>query len=279
MNLRILIILITGLSFFTLSFSDTNGVWTYAEDIVGGEFGADENSTNFTFSDVVYFNQDLIYKSTKIEDLFVNRSGDSMSGVLDMTNNNITNIGSIYTNASTPDHLGGVFAEAYYTRGEGNTYYLRPANTSVINNLDVDGAILSDLDLSGNNINNVETLSTEELCGKDSKNCINISKLTENLEKNSSLCENDNEVVTGMNPLGLLSCKEAELNFTSIYDLSPKACAKTAQAYCPESSTLVFCSSGSEYNNGCRKVDSSAGTYCDRNRISVKGLCAAIVYK
>lgn len=280
MKLKSLIILVIVLSFFPFSFSDSNGIWTYAEDIVGGEFGSDETVNNFTFCDIVYFNQDLIYKSTRIEDLFINRSGDSMRGNLYMNNNNISNINTIMTNRSTSDYLGGVFAEAYFTRGAGTSYYLRPANTSVINNLEVDRVVMfDDLNLSGSNIDEVGTLSVEELCGKNAQNCINVSKLTENLEKDSSLCENENEVVTGMNPLGLLSCKEAELDFTSIYDITPRLCKKTAEAYCPEGSTLVFCSEGSEYNNGCRKVDNTAGTYCSKNRISVKGLCAEIVYK
>ncbi|MFP4402628.1 MAG: hypothetical protein ACLFPL_05375, partial [Candidatus Nanoarchaeia archaeon] len=77
--------------------ADTNGVWTYSEDIKAGVFGADEGNpsgSNYTFNEIVYFNQDLVYKTQLIEDMFVNTSGDTMSGNLDMDNNRITNLPS-----------------------------------------------------------------------------------------------------------------------------------------------------------------------------------------
>ena len=205
MKLKLLLLLIVGLYFSSsLSFSDSNGIWTYAEDIVGGEFGSDESVNNFTFSDVVYFNEDLIYKSTRIEDLFINRSGDTMYGNLRMTsrfilldednnndwgfiseagqggvgllgnsarypvmdlyvehsgevrvNNNNLNLNSnsienvselrgdrITLSSQNISELGGVYAEAYFTRDFGSQYYLRPAELSILKDLNVDTSII-----------------------------------------------------------------------------------------------------------------------------------------
>ncbi|MFP4402070.1 MAG: hypothetical protein ACLFPL_02465 [Candidatus Nanoarchaeia archaeon] len=157
MNLKIVELLVLMLIFqslFSLSFADTNGVWTYSEDIRAGVFGADEGNptgSNYTFNDMVYFNQNLVYKTQLIEDIFVNTSGDTMSGNLDMGGNIISNINRLITNPSTSDYLGGVFAEYYFTRGAGTSYYLRPAGSSNINNLDVIGS----LELNGVDINDI----------------------------------------------------------------------------------------------------------------------------
>lgn len=126
-----------------MSFSDSNGIWTYTEDIRSGVFGGDEVGGNYTFNDIVHFNEDLIYKSTLIEDLFLNRSGDSMTGELDMQNNNITNIGVIraqrmvLTSLSEPSIVGDLYADNYYTKGAGTSYFLNPAGTSNLNALEV----------------------------------------------------------------------------------------------------------------------------------------------
>ncbi|MFP4402579.1 MAG: hypothetical protein ACLFPL_05110 [Candidatus Nanoarchaeia archaeon] len=56
-------------------YADTNGVWTYTEKIEAGVFGANQNNfveSNYTFNDIVNFNQDLFYKSLLLEDMFVN---------------------------------------------------------------------------------------------------------------------------------------------------------------------------------------------------------------
>ncbi|MCH8520254.1 MAG: hypothetical protein LAT82_05875, partial [Nanoarchaeota archaeon] len=78
---------------------------------------------------------------------FVNRAGDTMSGSLtvegDVNANRFrsrTNTGYLL-NPSGSSTLAGVFADAYYTRGFGNYFYLRPAQLSRINDLQVDGDI------------------------------------------------------------------------------------------------------------------------------------------
>jgi len=47
----------------TVSFADTNGIWTYPRDIKAGVFGEDENlnsGDSFTFNNKVYFNEEQI---------------------------------------------------------------------------------------------------------------------------------------------------------------------------------------------------------------------------
>ncbi|MCH8519836.1 MAG: hypothetical protein LAT82_03725, partial [Nanoarchaeota archaeon] len=61
MNKILSIFVVLILSVF-LSFGDTNGIWTYPEDIRSGVFGADEGLTasqSYTFNNVVYFNAGL----------------------------------------------------------------------------------------------------------------------------------------------------------------------------------------------------------------------------
>ncbi|MCH8520043.1 MAG: hypothetical protein LAT82_04790, partial [Nanoarchaeota archaeon] len=58
------IVIIMSLLILTFSsvYSDTNGIWTYPEDIRSGVFGADEGLTasqSYTFNNVVYFNAGL----------------------------------------------------------------------------------------------------------------------------------------------------------------------------------------------------------------------------
>lgn len=105
----------------TSVFADSNGIWTYAEDIRAGTFGLDENNSvgsNYTFDDFVYFNKNIFAGS-----------------IIDRDNS------SFLINPSGASYLGGVFADAFYTRGGGNYYYLRPAGTSRINRLEVEGDI------------------------------------------------------------------------------------------------------------------------------------------
>ncbi|MCH8520239.1 MAG: hypothetical protein LAT82_05800, partial [Nanoarchaeota archaeon] len=78
---------------------------------------------------------------------FVNQAGDTMTGSLtvegDINANRFrsrTNTGYLL-NPSGSSTLAGVFADAYYTRGFGNYFYLRPAQLSRINDLQVDGDI------------------------------------------------------------------------------------------------------------------------------------------
>jgi hypothetical protein len=49
-------------------FADTNGIWIKAEDIIGGVFGQDEDSQDFSFVNPVEFNESVTIK----EDLEVN---------------------------------------------------------------------------------------------------------------------------------------------------------------------------------------------------------------
>ena len=61
---------ILGLVFILLGivFADTNGIWIKAEDIIGGVFGEDENSQDFSFVNPVEFNESITIQ----EDLEVN---------------------------------------------------------------------------------------------------------------------------------------------------------------------------------------------------------------
>ena len=54
------------------AYADSNGVWHKSEDIRPGIFGADEGiSTGFSFINPVSFNEDVFYKGTLIENVFL----------------------------------------------------------------------------------------------------------------------------------------------------------------------------------------------------------------
>lgn len=123
----------------SITFSDSNGIWTHVEDIRPGVFGGDEVGGDYVFDNVVYFNEDLIYKSTLIEDLFINRSGDDISGTLNMQNNSIVNISILRGNRvelTGASYIDRIVSQKYFSNGS-TVYYLDPAGTSRINNLEV----------------------------------------------------------------------------------------------------------------------------------------------
>ena len=82
------------------TYADTNGVWYYPRDIIGGIFGSDEQPiSNYTFIDEVYYNT-TIYTG-KIYDIFdnsyyINLSGESRISVIDTNTMYVStvNIGS-----------------------------------------------------------------------------------------------------------------------------------------------------------------------------------------
>lgn len=57
------------LCIFSFIYADSNGIWTYPEDIKAGVFGARENLAEteyFTFNNEVYFNKDIELRSNLI---------------------------------------------------------------------------------------------------------------------------------------------------------------------------------------------------------------------
>jgi hypothetical protein len=73
------------ITIITLGYSaDSNGIWHNSEDIRPGIFGADEGiSTGFSFINPVSLNEDVLYKGTLIEDIFV-KTNQSNSITSDM---------------------------------------------------------------------------------------------------------------------------------------------------------------------------------------------------
>lgn len=116
MNIKILLVILGGLSFFSLSFSDTNGIWTYPEDIKAGIFGADETivGDNYTFDNIVYFNKNIF--------------ADSL-----VSNTNPSYI----LNLSGVSNLNRIVADMYFSPST-NSYFLNPAGFSKLKELEVD---------------------------------------------------------------------------------------------------------------------------------------------
>jgi hypothetical protein len=186
---KILVAVFIAQTLFTLSYADTNGIWTYPEDIESGVFGADENNpanSNYTFNDIVYFNENIFssanmsahsfvsstnsnryvdpsgdselesvnindivtIRGTDIFDLFVNRSGDTMSGNLYLGTNEVEANRFVdsqntvyYLNPSGVSNLYRIASNRYYTNNGDNSKYLDPSRDSVINNLNVVGTL------------------------------------------------------------------------------------------------------------------------------------------
>ena len=175
MNKLLITVFVMTLTFFSLSFSDSNGIWTHAEDIKSGVFGDDEIGGDYTFNDIVYFNEDLIYKSELIENLFLNRSGDSMSGTLNMQNNNITNVEMIRgdrVELAGASYIDRVVSQKYFSNGS-TSYYLNPAGTSKLNNVEIANSFI----YKGEELNNkFATKSYADSNSIDYGSCRSISR-------------------------------------------------------------------------------------------------------
>ncbi|MCH8519625.1 MAG: hypothetical protein LAT82_02625 [Nanoarchaeota archaeon] len=131
MRLLYLIIVVFAI-LFSLSFADTNGIWTYPEDIRAGVFGADEGLTSvesFTFNNIVYFNANIISNSTIQSDV-------------DIIGNRFVDIenSSYFLNPSSVSNVHRIVAERYFSPST-NTLFLNPAGLSRISELEVQGNI------------------------------------------------------------------------------------------------------------------------------------------
>ncbi|MCH8520091.1 MAG: hypothetical protein LAT82_05035 [Nanoarchaeota archaeon] len=126
------LIIITFVTFFSLSFADTNGIWTYPEDIRAGVFGADEGLTgsdSFTFNNVVYFNANIISNSTIQSDVDI--IGNRFIDIQNPT---------FFLNPSGVSNIHRIVAERYFSPST-NTLFLNPAGLSRISELEVQGNI------------------------------------------------------------------------------------------------------------------------------------------
>ena len=137
---------------FSFIYANGNGIWTYPEDIRAGVFGLDENldsSDNYTFNNIVYFNKDLVASNIQIShNISVGDSLEVQNNIFASRFRSIDNP-SFFLNPSGSSTLYAIFAEAYFTSGMGNTYYLRPAQLSIVHSLRVD----NNLDLRGEIVN------------------------------------------------------------------------------------------------------------------------------
>ena len=147
-----LCIILIGFLSISFSYANSNGIWTYPEDIRAGVFGADENldsSDNYTFNNIVYFNRDLVASNIQIShNISVGDSLEVQNNIFASRFRSIDNP-SFFLNPSGSSTLYAIFAEAYFTSGMGNTYYLRPAQLSIVHSLRVD----NNLDLRGEMVN------------------------------------------------------------------------------------------------------------------------------
>lgn len=138
---------LTVLFLTAISFSYSNGIWTYAEDIRAGVFGLNENNpsgSNYTFNDRVYFNANIFARSnlTAENTLFTNR----IVGIENSTYRIDLRGGRI-------SRFSGVVAEAFFSP-ESNNFFLVPNNTSVLRNINVTGVLV----YRGENIEDVFVL-------------------------------------------------------------------------------------------------------------------------
>ena len=109
------------LSLFLLStsaFADTNGIWINAGDVRGGIFGSDESNSDFSFIGLVSFNDDITYKGTLLENMFV------LEGQVNSISTNMIQNGAV-TNDKIADgtiRIGKVrisdFDNRYYQKNE-----------------------------------------------------------------------------------------------------------------------------------------------------------------
>ncbi len=105
---------------FNIVYGDTNGIWHYAEDVVPGTFGSDEQtvgSSIFTFINKVIFNEstkfsnianfsdNVYYKDIELDNRFINFNGDYMTGTLYIN----ANAGrGLYSYSSINDGIAGI---------------------------------------------------------------------------------------------------------------------------------------------------------------------------
>ena len=127
------------------SFSYSNGIWTYAENIRAGVFGLNENNplgSNYTFNDVVYFNANIF-----------GRSNVTVEGNLSILHDTIVE-GDILVDRLVSLTNSSFFVEPFGTSNfhwiranrimspENPNFYLRPAYTSVLRNVNVSGELI-----------------------------------------------------------------------------------------------------------------------------------------
>lgn len=143
MNKIYLVFLSITLLLFPQIFA-TNGIWTYVEDVRAGVFGADENldplvTYNYTFIDIVYFNQDLV--STNINVTTNLDVGDNVTARIFVDRENPNFFAQLSGQSAFRDiTANNIFVSTLFSVAD-NSFFIRPHANSVVNNLDVRGVI------------------------------------------------------------------------------------------------------------------------------------------
>lgn len=127
------LIFLTLIMVLLIPFSYSNGIWTYPEDIKSGVFGAREGlggDDNYTFNNIVYFNRNIFANES------INVTGDVIA------NRFISRINSDYVlEPSKVSNLHRLVVDRIFSLGS-NAFYLDPANTSILNDLTINGVLL-----------------------------------------------------------------------------------------------------------------------------------------
>ena len=145
-QLFLLMIVFLGISF---SYADSNGVWTYSEDIRPGIVGADESSNP---SESFTFNNELIINERSTFNGVLNSNSQIGIGVLNPTYAlEVDGIveGSLFLDIENNNYSVDPFGESifqivrsdvYYSRGS-NTFYIDPKDYSNVNDTNVEGVL------------------------------------------------------------------------------------------------------------------------------------------
>ena len=142
----------------SISFSDSNGIWTYPRDVQPGIFGEDESTNfneNFTFNHLVYFNNNLISNSN------IGIGVNNPTQRLDVNGNEFMDRDnpSFVVNPSEVSFLNRTVSNRYFSFGSGS-FYLDPKDYSRLNSLNVNllqfnGVDINDLFVNEGQVNSI----------------------------------------------------------------------------------------------------------------------------